>query len=221
MKSHNLILVFVVIGFISCTNANDKRYINLVTEIHHLQKTTKYDYPVFDYLKDLDSISKHLINDSRKITPEEIKALEKFTSMRSLNDSTKKKIRNYLAFDIEKTTSKSIKERVKHVRLWYTLDVLNYLNKVEKDSSFNSLIVHRYSTVTGDSTFRNFDVYTPTGDGYATIVPLNPCKWRDLKHDGISILFNDYQRIDTVGFRIKWYDRKFRDTLKTVILQTK
>ena len=36
-------------------------------------------------------------------------------------------------------------------------------------------IVHRfYSTSEGDSIFRCFDVFIPTGDGYSMVNPLNP-----------------------------------------------
>lgn len=221
MKIDFKILIFFTVGFISCTNVDDHKYENLVNEIQKCEKTTKYDYPVFDYMKDLDSISKKLINDLPNVNPEDLKSLERFSSMTSLNDSTKRRIRDYLTFNIENSSSKFIKERVKQVRVLYTSEVLDYLNKVENDSSFKSLIVHRYSTSEGDSIFRSFDVFIPTSDGYSMINPLNPCRWLDLKHDGISLQFNDYQRNDTIGFKIQWYDKKFKDTLNTVILQIK
>lgn len=221
MKCDFKILFFFTIGFISCTNVNDHKYENLLNEIHKWEKTTKYDYPVFDYINDLDSISKRLLNDLPNISPEDLKSLERFSSMTSLNDSTKSRIRDYLTFNTENSSSKFIMERVKQVRLWYTSEVLDYLNKVENDSSFKSLIVHRYSLSEGDSIFRTFNVFVPTSDGYSMINPLNPCRWLDLKHNGISIQFNDYQRIDTIGFKIQWYDKKFKDTLNSVLLQIK
>ena len=221
MKIDLKILFVTILGFISCVNEENHEYLNLISEIKSWEETTKYDYPVFDNLKQLDSISFKIINEAPKVNPEDLIALEKFSSMNSLNDSTKSKIRGYLTLGIKNSSSMTIKEIVKKVRLLYASEVLDYLNKVENDSSFESLIVNRYSISEGDSIFRCFDVFVPTSDGYSMINPLNPCRWTDLKHGGISVQFNDNQRNDTIGLKIQWYDKKFKDTLNTIILQIK
>ena len=221
MKIDLKILFVAILGFISCINEDDHDYLNLINEIKRWEETTKYDYPVFDNLKKLDSICFKIINELPKVNPEDLTALEKSSSMTSLSDSTKNEIRGYLTLDIENSSSKTIKEIVKKVRLLYASKVLNYLNKVENDSSFKSLIVHRYSISEGDSVFRCFDVFVPTSDGYSMINPLNPCRWTDLKHGGISVQFNDNQHKDTIGFKIQWYDKKFKDTLNTIVLLIK
>jgi len=221
MKIDLKILFVIILGFISCVNEENHEYLKLISEIKSWEETTKYDYPVFDNLKQLDSISFKIINEVPKVNPEDLIALEKFSSMTSLNDSTKNKIRGYLTLGIKNSSSKNIKEIVKKVRLLYASEVLDYLNKVENDSSFKSLIVNRYSISEGDSIFHCFDVFVPTSDGYSMINPINPCRWTDLKHGGISVQFNAYLRNDTIGLKIQWYDKKFKDTLNTIILQTK
>ena len=221
MKIYFTIIIAALFGFVSCVNEDDHEYLNLVNGIKKWEETTKYDYPVFDNIKKMDSISCKLLNELPKSNSKDLIALERFSSITSLNDSTKSKIRKFLTIDIEKSSNKTIKKIVKQVRLLYTSEILDYLNKVETDSSFRSLIVHRYSISDGDSIFRSFDVFVPTSDGFSMINPLNPCRWTNLKHGGISIQFNDFQRNDTVGFKIQWYDKKFKDTLNKIILQIK
>jgi hypothetical protein len=103
----------------------------------------------------------------------------------------------------------------------YASSLLKYLTRVETDSTFSSLIIHSYLSSDSNSVYSNFDVYIPTGLSLCMINPLNNCEWRDLRHGGISVRFQNRQKKDTIGLKLKWYDSKFNDTINRVVLLTK
>jgi hypothetical protein len=108
MKNVSKILIVSVLGFLSCKDSVDLKYEKLINKIEYWQKITKYDYPVFDYMEAVDSISNELLKDLPNINLEKIKKFESFTSTRNVDDSTNRIIRNYLNFKVKDSNNSFI-----------------------------------------------------------------------------------------------------------------
>ncbi|MFW9878808.1 MAG: hypothetical protein ACFFG0_37490 [Candidatus Thorarchaeota archaeon] len=213
-QSINILIFILLILTQSCIDSIDNEYKNLSSEIDYYKLNSQYKTPLINYFIRLDSLTTELINDNEQIDLRTFRLFKSIVITNSIDDSTKKIIKNNLDFDFDKINKNELIGKIKTIRNIYLRSLVDYLKQIENDNSFNQIIKHTYLSSINDTDYLNLDIFIPTAkESSIAVILKSNCQWANLDMRGLSLRTADKPGIDTISVEIKWFDYKLNDTI--------